>query len=273
MKRSLKEFFSLGALKSALIIPKAIFNILNWPEFLLNYLGFTTKKENLYIFRNGMKFLTDNEFDVATIAVVCLRKEYGNTKDKNVVIDIGANIGSFSILTGKDGTLVYAYEPMKNTYNLLKKNVELNNLQNNVRIFNLGVADKTGSKKLYLNNKGGSAYNSMYIKQKKFTTINCISLDDVFKNNNISKCDLIKIDVEGAEYEIFYNASSITLDKINEIRMEYHNVNGNNIEELLTYLQKYNFEVIKRRDDSNFSGIIWLKKTNYMCILYSNQIP
>ena len=255
MERSIKQFFTWNALKTALVtIPKMIFTVVNWPEFLLNYMGIRSDEKNLYLFRNGMKFNTSNQFDVSTIAVVCLKKDYGNVHHNDVVIDIGANIGTFSIMAAKQGADVYSYEPMKDTYSLFTKNVLMSNVS--IHAFNLGIADKNTTKKLYLNNAGGSAFNSMYVKQKNFTTIQCISLNEVLKN--IPICNVLKMDIEGAEYDAFYNASFATLQKIREIRMEYHNINGNNVDELIDFL--HDFEVIKHRKDNEFSGILWLKR-------------
>ena len=264
MERRLKDFFTLRVLKTALVvIPKMIFTIINWPEFLLNYIGFSHTEKNMYLFRNGMTFKTNNQFDTATIASVILRKDYGNVNHNDVVIDIGANIGTFSIMATKQGAKVYSYEPMPDTYKLFTDNVLLSNV--NINTFNLGISDKNTTKKLYLNNTGGSVFNSMYVKQKKSININCISLDDVFKMNNITHCDVLKCDVEGGEYDIFYGASKSTLKKIRQIRMEYHNVKTNkDVNDLITFLENAGFTVIKRREDNNFSGILWLEQPKHL---------
>lgn len=120
MRRSLKEFISLKTLRQIPYILLIIFQFKNWFSFLLNYIGFKNASD-IYIFRNGTKIKTKEGIDSATIMVVFIRKDYGDVEDNAVVIDIGANIGCYSIFaaTTSKNTIVYAYEPMPETYDLL----------------------------------------------------------------------------------------------------------------------------------------------------------
>ena len=254
MKRSIKEYFSWNAITSLVVIPLAIIHISNWIPFILNYIGFANSNVT-YVFRNGMKIKTTGPFDVASIAVVCLKRDYGVCEPNTTVVDIGANIGTFSLMAEKDGANVYAYEPMRQTFKALENNVKLNNSK--INIFDQGVANRKCSRKLFLN--AGSVFSSMY-GTGKCSTIRCITLKDVLAN--IKHCNVLKIDCEGGEYEIFYNTSSKTFSKIGEIRMEYHFVKGQNIDNLLSFLMIRGFKVTKKRDDDNNSGIIWLKNRN-----------
>ena len=74
-----------------------------------------------------------------------------------------------------------------------------------------------------------------------------IYLNELFKNYRIHRCDFLKIDCEGAEYNIFYHTSDKTFNKIRTISMEFHDVEGNNSTglELLRYLVEKGFNVAK----------------------------
>jgi len=128
-------------------------------------------------------------------------------KPNNYVIDIGANIGYYTLLFSKlvgEGGKVYAFEPASIPYSILLKNIEINNLKNIV-VEKMAVSDKKGTATLYLaDNLGHSKigkpdYNQ---KVKNNVEVNSISLDEYFYTYK-GKIDFIKIDVEGAEYLVW----------------------------------------------------------------------
>lgn len=264
MKRNLRSLFSFEALKHIYYIPLLILKIKNWPTFILNYAGFKDSQET-YAFRNGTKIKTNEAIDASTIAVIFFKKDYGNVSDNSTIIDVGTNIGTYTIYAASTakGTKVYSFEPMPNTFSVLKENIALNHLEKNIKPFNLAIASKKGKRKLYL--IAASPFNSMYSekKGKDYVEVNCITLKDAFDKNKIKSCDILKMDCEGAEYEIFYSASKETLERIKEIRMEYHNVRtkkGYEIDSLSKYLEQAGFKKTFLRKDSDYSGIAWFKR-------------
>jgi len=122
------------------------------------------------------------------------------TKEGDVVLDLGANIGYYTLifakLVGENGK-VFAFEPDPDNFAILKKNIEINGYKN-VTLIQKAVSNKAGKGKLYLSkyNKGAHA---IYDKNdnSKFVEVETIRLDDYFKNNN--RVDFIKMDIEGAE--------------------------------------------------------------------------
>lgn len=121
-------------------------------------------------------------------------------KEGMTVLDLGANIGIYTMklarLVGQTGK-VWAFEPDKNNYSLLTKNVNANKY-NNVTLVNKAVTDKTGIGKLFISeeNKGDHRIFSGE-EQRKSTDIETIALNDLFPNEKI---DFIKMDIQGAEY-------------------------------------------------------------------------
>ncbi|MCD5383454.1 FkbM family methyltransferase [candidate division WOR-3 bacterium] len=122
-------------------------------------------------------------------------------KRGNVVLDLGANIGYYTLifakLVGEEGK-VFAFEPDPTNFALLEKNVEMNGYKN-VMLIQKAVSNKSGKLKLYLseNSMGDHAIFNLY-EGCKFIEIEAIRLDDYFKNYE-GKIDFIKIDTEGAE--------------------------------------------------------------------------
>ncbi len=94
--------------------------------------------------------------------------------------------------------------------------------------------------------------------------IRCVTLDDVFQQNGIEECDLLKMDIEGGEFECLYSASAETLGRIRMLRMEYHNLpdlERYNDRVLVTFLQKAGLEITRMHPyRSGNSGILWAKR-------------
>lgn len=128
------------------------------------------------------------------------------TKIGNVVIDVGANIGYYTILladkVGKTGR-VYAFEPDKINFEILKKNIEANNLKN-VEIINAAVGSKTGKIKLH-KSKENLGDHKLYGDDKEIEEVKIIKLDEFIKE----KVDVIKVDTQGWEPEVIKGAKKI----------------------------------------------------------------
>ena len=149
-----------------------------------------------------------------------VNEQYKNldVKDKDVV-DIGANIGDTAIYFALKGAKhVYAFEPYPYSYNLAKKNIELNKLENKITLLNEGCG-KEGFVTIESKTKnyGGTDLKSFDTGIKiKISSLDLIA--EKFKLNNA----ILKIDCEGCEYKTVLTANNKTLQKFNQIIIEYH---------------------------------------------------
>lgn len=137
-------------------------------------------------------------------------------KKSDIVVDIGAHYGFFSLLMNKIVGLngqVYSFEPSKKTFNILK----LNSKDTQINAYNLGVWKS--NTKLFINDNGieNSAFNSFkeetrnqnrHNKSINTYEIEVISLDTFFKKNNIIP-NFIKIDAESSEDEVIIGMQNI----------------------------------------------------------------
>jgi FkbM family methyltransferase len=127
-----------------------------------------------------------------------------NIKDTDLIIDIGANIGWYSlVLSSKNSPEVISFEPTPVTYSLLKENIELNG-KKNVHAYNVAVSDKAEKLTLHLYKDYNPGRNS-FIKQKNSIStseVDTIRLDSFLKEKRMDErtVKLIKIDIEGYEY-------------------------------------------------------------------------
>lgn len=194
-----------------------------------------------------------------------------------VVVDVGANIGYYTILAASRAKLVYAFEPDKNCFEILKKNVEVNKLKN-VKIFNQAVGDKKqkvgiktnkenfGDNRINLpkslSSKGGSRFD-------KRDLIDCIRLDDLIKE----KVDLIKIDVQGWEPEVVEGAKKMISKHRPILFLEYTPSEYKN-NKMIEFL-KSNYQSIRSIDYWYYLAKkgIWVdKKTGYVDLWIKNKM-
>jgi len=132
-------------------------------------------------------------------------------KPGDVVFDIGANIGwyTISIFLKHKGTTVFSFEPIESSFQYLKKNLTLNNL-NTDNIFNFGLSDQNNTVKFYFDIECATASSMANLREDEKTTIvecEVRKLDDfVSCMPSLGRLDFIKCDVEGSELFVFKGA-------------------------------------------------------------------
>lgn len=140
--------------------------------------------------------------DIRIIQEVIASDAYGATnqiKPDDIVIDIGAHIGSFAIYVASLGATVLAFEPAKVNFDLLLENIELNGYK--VETYKLGIMDPGRERTLYIR-EGNFGGCSFYTSGSLSERVKTITLKEVFDTYEIERCDFLKIDCEGAEYDI-----------------------------------------------------------------------
>lgn len=132
------------------------------------------------------------------------------SKNANMVFDIGANTGIYSLLTKtiNPKANVHAFEPMPKIFEKLNKNIQINNFD--IQCHEIAASDNTGTAKIY--DVGDEHdYAASITNRHSFTNateIKTTKLDDFIEGNNISQVDLLKIDVEGHEPEVLSGFSN-----------------------------------------------------------------
>jgi len=145
-----------------------------------------------------------------------VRREFERIVSKGVnVIDIGANMGYYSILASRmigPTKRVFAFEPQARMVTKLRRNIELNALQN-VEIFPFALADTPGTVTFHVPPEGAEGLGSMRANGRfqvvKTVDVETQRLDDVMVKLGNPKIGLVKMDAEGAELLILRGAERL----------------------------------------------------------------
>jgi FkbM family methyltransferase len=179
--------------------------------------------ESHYHINDLIFFVRQRSSDIPILKEVITDDTYEITKvlkPHDIVVDIGGHIGSFSIFASSFGTSVITYEPVTENFNLLKKNVEINGY--NVDINHLAVTDKEEEREIYIRpfNYGGSNLYQIHNDPDWKEMITCTTLEKIYEEKHLDHIDFLKLDCEGAEYDIL-NAFS-KRESIKRIALEFH---------------------------------------------------
>ena len=207
-------------------------------------------------YREHMFFLDLND----TNRILSNQEEYSLDSIKNyikegdVVVDVGASIGMYTLemakLVGDKGRVI-AFEPLKEGFDLMKKNVQLNGYEDRVRIQNKAVTNKTGKGKLfYCPYHIGASIMYNTFDDREEIEVDTIKLDDFFKSIS-KKVSFIKIDADGSEYFILQGAKNVlkqTKNMIIEFVPENIKAQGVTPKEFLDLIKSYGFKIYSIND-------------------------
>lgn len=166
--------------------------------------------------------------------------------DGDVVIDIGSNMGFYTIwmskFIGKTG-VIHSFEPDPKNFNRLRGNIAVNKLDAQVFANEVALNDYDGIIK-FTTGLDGENHISKH-EETNINEIQCIKLDSYFQLRAITKISYIKIDVEGFEYSVLAGASNLLRDKkIDILQLEINKAISNSdhtVQGLLQLLQFYNY--------------------------------
>ncbi len=225
-------------------------SIANWPTYFLYKYNLTASPVARFALRSGDTILVPREvlhefkevfFDEAYADGLPLEVPQGST-----LIDIGANIGSFSVfaLSRYPGARVVAFEPDPVNFRHLEANAALAG----GRLVPVQAAVAGTAGELTFRREAGdkvSTSGSLKRSQGVEFKVAATTLADVFSQFGIETCGLLKMDCEGAEYDILYGVPDDVLARIRQMVIEVHDkaAPGENRTALAAHLKARGFQV------------------------------
>jgi FkbM family methyltransferase len=155
------------------------------------------------------------------------RSNFFRPRRWHTVLDLGANIGSFAIYLQwrARGIRVHCFEPAEETRNRLEQNIRINNLDKHVSVYPLAVSDRPGV--AYLKQARKTGVRSLFENKHSIGVgeeVECISLQQALDQCGVDRVDFLKVDVEGAEIEVFEGACGRIWNRIERVALEFHDV-------------------------------------------------
>ncbi|MDJ0743768.1 MAG: FkbM family methyltransferase [Xenococcaceae cyanobacterium MO_167.B27] len=181
------------------------------------------------------------------------------------IFDVGANIGLFSLFVSRlqKNLKIYAFEPIESIFEVLQENVHLHSLHN-IFLFNYGLSSENNPEKLFTfyPNMAGNSTTKPLEKLEQRDAMNAVlsqekveyffqsdqvkgelrTLSSVINELDIKSIDLLKIDVEGEEYEVLKGIEEKDWSKIKQVFAEVHDREGR-LEQIQTLLTNHGFDI------------------------------
>lgn len=218
------------------------------------------------LFNNYSEMFLENKYDC-----------YG-IDNMDVVFDIGANSGLFSLLAINKGVKkVYAFEPNKDSL------VNLKSLTRglNVDIIPKAVYTKDEDLKFYIdpNNTTIGSISKSHIENMgsntEEVTVSAISLKTFIQQNNIDRISLLKMDIEGAEYSIIENLEDEVYNIVDNFLIEYHDNYNGEAKKLMTALINagYDIDQIRNQQSANNEDIKNTYNSSILGTIFAKKLP
>jgi FkbM family methyltransferase len=225
----------------------------NWPLAMLSLI-IRERRPFVVRLRRGVDLcLHAHSLDTYIVNEVWIDRVYTPSagfaiRDGWVVVDLGGHKGIFSAFaaTVAKDVKVYAFEPSPENFVLLSHNIQLNRLSN-VKAFNIAVGGQSGESVLHIFPDNGQ--NSLLqrsnpqLRPISDVTVETWSLSRVLETV-ASPVNLLKMDIEGMEYEVLFSCPAEHLQKVERIALEYHESvvrTGHSVPELVEFLNRRGF--------------------------------
>ena len=240
----------------------------NWYLYPLIYLNIIKRDFVTFKTNSGLKMkIRVKTTDLMQLTTIWLTREYEapgfEIKENDTIIDVGGHIGLFMLFCeqfchkGK----IYCFEPALDNYRIFLDNIKLNDFKN-IFPFNLAVSKQDGNIPLYLNDDASG--HSIFLKNSNSIQVDSITLQKIFDLNNIKKCNLLKLDCEGSEYEIIDSLPENYFSMIDKMIVEYHFAEKNPklLTNLIKKLERTSFSVDVKKLSDDMGLIFAIKSTD-----------
>jgi len=227
--------------------------------------------------RSGERVILHEHIDVVIFWMVFARQHYPVAAPHRVIVDIGANIGMFTLYAARKAPAarIVAVEPFPDTRERLKDLVETNHLAGRVTILSCAIAATAGDRTMDSAEAIPSQYRRIYSPET--TALNAAhrgpagaaqtddgvpvraeTLADLLEIAGVAEVDLLKMNIHGSEYDVLLHTDPQVLQRCRQIAVQYHEMPAEmhlGKEQIIERLQSLGFRLIADDDTHRGSGL------------------
>jgi FkbM family methyltransferase len=197
-----------------------------WARISAAYLGLSRLQYPFVLrSRRGEQIRIEELTDLKAFWQIFLRRVYHVHSADRIIVDLGANIGLFTLYAARMApqAKIFSFEPFPATFARLVATVRDHRLESRVTCMNSAVAGSNGTR-FMPDAEVPSQRRSVASPASGTggTEVAATTLEAIFDENHLPRVDLLKIDIEGSEYEVLLSAPPTLLARIGRVAMEYH---------------------------------------------------
>ena len=240
-----------------------------WRQLSLLYTGL---KEGPFPYelrlRNGTIVTLESLEEVKVFWNIFFRKCYKVRPDDRVIFDAGGNIGMFALWAAQAAprARIYSFEPWPSSYQRLVGHVDANGLSERITPLKLALAGRSARRRMPDGSIDSTARR--LDPREAFAEhagdaaggvdVDCMTLGDAMERFGIAELDMLKMDIEGGEYEVLLATPPDVLRRIRRIQVEYHEVPaelGRSPQQLIAHIQAAGHALVHTEEDRFRTGM------------------
>ncbi len=178
-------------------------------------------------FRDRLTILLEEFYDLETLWQIYFHKVYDVRRTDTCIVDAGANIGLFCCWAARVApqSRIFAIEPFPKTFKRLELNLRRNSLEQRVQCLNLALSRDAGI--VTMSESGLPSQNFRVLTEDESETkpgvkVNAVPLSQIITSLPSEQIDLLKIDIEGSEYEVLLSTPPSQFARVDRLSVEYH---------------------------------------------------
>jgi FkbM family methyltransferase len=197
-----------------------------WPLLASAYIGLQPLPLPIDVeARDGLQFRLTEFYDLETLWQIYCRQVYGVRPDDRVIVDAGANIGLFTCFAAARArrAIIHAIEPFPDTHGRLAEAIRTNGLDARVVVHPVALSSDSGvrtmiasgtpSQMVHLDLAGGAGDG---------VAVRTSTLPEFLDALQADSIDLLKMDIEGSEYDVLLSTPRPAFARIRRVNLEYH---------------------------------------------------
>lgn len=212
-------------------------------------------------FRNGRRYRLEEYYDLETLWQINFHNVYQLESSDKVILDVGANVGLFTCWAAQRNptAAIIAIEPFPRNFDRLMEHVDQNGFGQRVEAVQAALSSSKGTARLSTAAEASQMFRLTSEQAAGSVEVATLTLAGIVEHMRHGTIDLMKMDIEGSEYEVLLSTPAATFSRIRRISLEYHQPNpgtSHNKKDLIAYMRSCGYTAVRDCGASAEYGMI-----------------